>query len=61
MLAITLASGTMANAVSEGTIADYNAEKGTKGHSALDYIVIPHSRLFSKLSILPEGFPLSIR
>lgn len=40
-LMITLSSGTMANAVAEGTIADWNAEKGTKGSSHLDTVVIP--------------------
>jgi hypothetical protein len=56
MLAITLASGTMANAVSEGTIADYNAEKGTKGHSALDYVVIPTFKAVLKVINLARGF-----
>ena len=34
----------MANAVEEGTIANYNAEKGTKGHSPADIVVIPAFR-----------------
>jgi hypothetical protein len=41
VLAIVLASGTMSNAVSEGTIANYNAEKGIKGWSPADIIIIP--------------------
>lgn len=41
LLGITFSSGTMANAVSEGTIADYNAEKGIKGYTPLDEVVIP--------------------
>ena len=41
ILGIVLASGTMSNAVSEGTIASYNAEKGTRGWSPADTIVIP--------------------
>ena len=41
VLTMVLASGTMANAVSEGTIANYNAEKGTKGSSIADPIAIP--------------------
>jgi ABC-type transport system involved in multi-copper enzyme maturation permease subunit len=41
LLFITLSSSTMANAVSEGTIADYNAERGTKGYTPLDEVVIP--------------------
>ncbi|HTL59678.1 MAG TPA: hypothetical protein VL361_28665 [Candidatus Limnocylindrales bacterium] len=41
LLTMVLASGTMANAVSEGTIASYNAEKGTKGFTPADVIIIP--------------------
>src|SRR5713226_5005962 len=49
VLALVFANGTMANAVSEGTIADYNAEKGTKGHSPADVVVIPTFRAVLKL------------
>jgi ABC-type transport system involved in multi-copper enzyme maturation permease subunit len=41
LLSITFSSGTMANAVSQGTIADYNAEKGSQGYTPLDEVVIP--------------------
>jgi hypothetical protein len=41
VMTLVLCSGTMANAVSEGTIANYDAEKGTKGFSPADVIVIP--------------------
>jgi hypothetical protein len=41
VLLITLSSGTMAGAIAEGTIAGYNAEKGIKGSSPADHIVIP--------------------
>jgi len=41
VMTLVLCSGTMANAVSEGTIANYNSEKGTKGFSPADVIVIP--------------------
>lgn len=41
LLAIVMAQGTMANAVEEGTVANYNAEKGTKGSSILDPVIIP--------------------
>lgn len=41
VLLITLSSGTMASAVSEGTIAGWNAEHGTKGYTLLDEVVIP--------------------
>ena len=46
----------MANAVSEGTIADYNAEKGTKGHSPLDYVIIPAFKAVLKVINLARGF-----
>ncbi len=41
LLAITLSSGTMASAVAQGTIADYDSEKGTSGSSPADVVVIP--------------------
>ncbi len=44
LLAITLSSGTMATAVEEGTVAGWNAEKGTRGYSPLDIVVIPAFR-----------------
>lgn len=56
LLAMCLASGTMANAVNEGTIADYNAEKGTKGWSPADVVVIPAFKAALKLINLAKGF-----
>lgn len=56
LLAIVLASGTMANAVSEGTIANYNAEKGTKGWSPADPIVIPTFEAVLKIISLARDF-----
>jgi hypothetical protein len=56
VLALVFASGTMANAVSEGTIANYNAEKGTKGHSPADIVVIPTFRAVLKLIALARDF-----
>jgi hypothetical protein len=41
VMTLVLSSGTLSNAVSEGTIANYNAEKGTKGSSPADIVVIP--------------------
>ena len=41
LLSVVLASGTMANAVAEGTLGGWNAEKGTKGSTPVDFIVIP--------------------
>ncbi len=56
MLGIVLASGTMANAVSEGTIADYNAEKGIKGWSPADVVVIPTFKAILKVISLARDF-----
>jgi len=41
VMTLVLCSGTLSNAVTEGTIANYNAEKGTKGFTPVDVIVIP--------------------
>ncbi|HWW01702.1 MAG TPA: hypothetical protein VNZ64_18535 [Candidatus Acidoferrum sp.] len=56
LLSMVLSSGTMANAVSEGTIADYNAEKGTKGWSPADVVVIPAFKGALKIINLAKGF-----
>jgi len=56
VLGIVLTSGTMANAVSEGTIANYNAEKGTKGWSPADVVVIPTFKAILKLISLAKDF-----
>ena len=55
-LTFVFASGTMANAVSEGTIANYNAEKGTKGSSPADVVVIPTFRAVLKVISLARDF-----
>ena len=46
----------VANAVSEGTIANYNAEKGTKGSSPADVVVIPTFRAILKVVSLAKDF-----
>ncbi len=56
LLTMVLSSGTMAGAVSEGTIADYNAEKGTKGWSPVDPIVIPTFKAVLKVINLAKDF-----
>jgi hypothetical protein len=56
LLVVVLSSSTMANAVSEGTIANYNAEKGTKGSSPADVIVIPTFRAILKVVSLAKDF-----
>ena len=55
-LTLVFASGTMANAVSEGTIANYNAEKGTKGWSPADVVVIPTFQAVLKVIRLAKDF-----
>ncbi len=44
VLTMGLCSGTMSGAVEEGTIAGWNAEKGTKATSPLDVVVMPTFR-----------------
>ena len=41
MLSIGLCSGTLANAVSEGTIMGFNEETSKMGHSAVDNVAVP--------------------
>jgi ABC-type transport system involved in multi-copper enzyme maturation permease subunit len=56
LLTLVLASGTMANAVSEGTIANWNAEKGTKGWSPADIVVIPTFKGILRVISLAKDF-----
>ena len=56
LLVITLSSGTMANAVEEGTIAGWNAEKSTRGYSPADLVVIPAFRAVLKVIHLAMDF-----
>lgn len=56
ILAMVLTSGTMANAVEQGTIADYNAEKGTAGWTPADLIVIPTFKAALKIMGLAKNF-----
>lgn len=56
LLGVALASGTMENAVSEGTIAGYNNEKGTKGYTPLDHIVIPTFKAVLSVVRLAKNF-----
>jgi hypothetical protein len=41
VMTLVLCSGTLSNAVTEGTIGNYDAEKGTKGFTPADVVVIP--------------------
>jgi len=56
VLTMALSSGTMAGAVTEGTIMGYNAEKGAPGHSPVDLVVIPMFRAILNVVNLVKGF-----
>jgi hypothetical protein len=56
LLGVTFASGTMAGAVSEGSIGGYNAEKGIHGQTPVDFIVIPAFRGALALINLAKDF-----
>jgi len=56
VLAVTLSSGTLATAVSEGTIMGYNSAKGMPGHSPVDLVAIPVFRAILNVIHLVRGF-----
>ena len=56
VLTMALSSGTLASAVSEGTIMGYNPEKGMSAHSPVDVVVIPIFRVILKVVNLAKGF-----
>jgi hypothetical protein len=56
VLAMSLSSGTLATAVSDGTIMGYNSEKGTSGHSPADAVIIPIFRAILSVINLAKGF-----
>jgi hypothetical protein len=56
LLSMALSSGTIANAVSEGTIGGYNAEKGTADRTIVDPVVIPVFRAVLKVIKLAKDF-----
>ena len=56
VLTLTLSSGTMSNAVSEGTLMGYNAEQGIKGHSVVDLVAIPIFRGVLEVINLAKNF-----
>ena len=55
-MTLVLSSSTLANAVSEGTIANYNAEKGIKGSSPADVVVIPAFKAILKVINMAKNF-----
>ena len=56
VMILVMSTGTLANAVSEGTIANYNAEKGTKGFTPADIVVIPAFRAILSVINLAKNF-----
>jgi ABC-type transport system involved in multi-copper enzyme maturation permease subunit len=56
ILSMALFSGPLSSAVSEGTLGNYNAEKGTKGHLAIDVVAIPVFRAVLNVINLAKGF-----
>jgi ABC-type transport system involved in multi-copper enzyme maturation permease subunit len=56
VLVMTFSSGTLATAVSDGTIMGFNSETGTSGHSPADVVVIPVFRAVLKVINLAKDF-----
>jgi hypothetical protein len=59
ILTMALSSGTLANAVSEGTIMGYNEETGTASHSPVDNVVIPVFRgILTVINLVKDFSPV---
>jgi hypothetical protein len=56
VLTVSLSSGTLAGAIEEGTVGGWNAEKGTKGHTPIDFVVIPAFRGLLDIINLAKDF-----
>ena len=56
VLTMGLSSGTLANAVSDGSVMGYNSESGERGTSPLDLVVIPTFRGILKIINLAKDF-----
>jgi hypothetical protein len=56
MLTMTLSSGTMAAAVAEGTIGDYNPEKAARDTTPVDFVIIPTFRAAVTIIDLAKDF-----
>lgn len=56
LLVVIFSSGTLTNAVQEGTIMNYNAETGARGYSPVDNVVIPAFRAILGVINLAEQF-----
>ena len=56
VLTLSLCSGTISNAVSEGTLMGFNSETSQLGHSPLDMVAIPIFRVVLELINLAKNF-----
>ena len=56
VLTLSLCSGTISNAVSEGTLMGFNSETSQLGHSPLDVVAIPVFRVVLELINLAKNF-----
>ena len=56
VLTLALSSGTISNAVTEGTLMGYNSETGRSGHSAVDVVAIPIFRGVLEMINLAKNF-----
>src|SRR6266446_4652638 len=56
VMTLVMSSGTIANAVSEGTIANYNAEKGGRGSTPADIVVIPTFKAIITIINMAKNF-----
>jgi hypothetical protein len=56
VLVVVFSTGTLSNAVSEGTIMGYDAEHGTRGASPADLVVIPAFRVILAVVNLAKDF-----
>jgi hypothetical protein len=56
VLTLALASGTISNAVSEGTLMGFSSETGRGGHSVIDIVAIPVFRVVLQVINLAKDF-----
>ena len=56
MLTMVFSSGTISNAVSEGTIMGFNSETGQSGHSIADVVIIPVFKAILSVIKLAKDF-----
>jgi hypothetical protein len=56
VLTVALSSGTLTNAVTEGSVFGYNEERTTFAHSPVDFVVIPMFKGMLAVINLVKGF-----